>query len=445
MNFRCRVLSLGRRHLVLLRYGPGGMASTALELAMGLRLASRLDATLCVVGPASEAAAGLSELAPPGVRITVVDGWRGALVEWAFLRSGRSAQTDYDAPLHVLGERAVESLRSFAGAVRRAHRKVSRALLRALKAGRDGGAPATAASVNAPAGAAPKTKKRKAPRLYTPPYYRRLWLDQAPRLAIPGNRAAELQSRLEGEAGIAPGARLVVVAGESAAGGRLGDGADAFETSEGCKAVVEHLRELGFAVVHLGDPQSATTVCGGMTRLPASLSRCDLLQPYCIARAGFLVAATPEGAELGLAFGTPVLTFNAFDPIAAFPVGERDIFTLRHVRAKQDGHHLSLHEMLADGYLDDPFDSERYEHVGNSPEEMLAAVQDMLRVVDGDVPSETPEQRDFRLLATQAGMRRCLGADPAVARGPHHTYLGRGRLAASFARKLLTPRRNLDA
>lgn len=370
-------------------------------MMMGLRLAKSLRAPLWLIAPGGSAASGLSEMSAEGVEISVVTGWRARLMEWMCMPRGRTAPAIYETLFGFLRER------------------LGGMLVRQDQAAAD----------------------------HVSPSYKRLWLDGAPRLSLPDRRSRDSQDRLAEELGVAPQAPLVAleVGGSSAARqGAAGDLRAAWPpipagtaTLESYRPAISWLQSQGFTVVRVGEAGEPPLGWPGVVDVAAA-DLPETVQLYCIACASFVIADAPERAAWAWALGRPVLVLNAVDPISAFPVREADLFTLRHVRPRGEDRMLTLRELFSDGQAGSlSAGTGACDYVDNTPDEVLAAVQDMARSAGGGVAPEAPEQREFRLLATRAGMQR--NADPRSAdgRGPHHSYLGRGRLAPSFARAFL--------
>jgi putative glycosyltransferase (TIGR04372 family) len=405
---------------------------------MALRLARSLRARLLLIRPAG-AASCLCELSAENVSINRLNGWRGAAVEWIFLRGGVDGRAEYGTLLQLASKegaaRTWSTLKVLARKFRRAHKRMNVHLLRLLMLRKGDGSGAKAPTGGNAAGALGKKTPKRAS-IYVSPYYKRLWLDQAPTLSFPLERSRELQSELEREYGLGPAPRLVVFHAGSC------PQRQPHLSEAGYRAAIGYLGERGFSVACVGDRDANGPAHEGAIDVRAS-PRSEMLQLFCAARAEFVLATALDGAALAWAFGKPVLVLAAADPIASFPIRERDLFTLCHVRAR-GGRRLSVDEMLTDDYLDSFDDARRYEILESSSEETVAAVQDMVDATEKSVPPELPEQRDFRLRVTRIAMERSLGRKAASRHGPHHSYLGRGRLAPSFARKLLTPLRSAD-
>ena len=192
-------------------------------------------------------------------------------------------------------------------------------------------------------------------------------------------------------------------------------------------------------MVRIGDPSTGRIDRPGVVDLATSAERSDLLECYCVARSDFFIGGEPGSAILAWISGKPALTLNATVPVGlAYPVHGSDIFTLKRVRDRIDGYALSPLDMLTREYLARAHDTERYDYFDNSPEDVLDAVKDIIEIVEHGVGPETPEQREFRLRALGVGVRAV--ENPEVRElGPHQGFLGRGRIAPSFARKYVAP------
>jgi len=283
-----------------------------------------------------------------------------------------------------------------------------------------------------------------------PTYYKRLWLAQAPRGRIPADLLPSLAAEAEKRLGIDPKARLVglhVRESGFKAGREVHEVKPQMQRNDAVRNVsvtnyrlaLDFLARRGFTIVRIGDlsmsPLNHSKVID-LARLPV---RTDWLEAYCVERSECFIGCESGPAALATMFGKPHLVLNASDPLAGIPIRAEGIFTLQAVREIATGRVLRPLDMFFPEYLHGIRNTKVYDYFENSPEDVLAAVEDLIEIVDRGVGPETPEQREFRLWALSVGVRMRLRNSGVCKWGPHRGYLGGGRLAPSFARKYLGP------
>lgn len=199
----------------------------------------------------------------------------------------------------------------------------------------------------------------------------------------------------------------------------------------------------GFKVVRTGDNSMTPYAHPALVDLTQVTPYDSHLEVYCLLRSRFLIAgeAGPSGASY--LTNTPLLTVNATDPISSFPIRRHGLMVLKRVRDRQTGRMLRLDELLTEDYATNLRNTTRYQYIDNTPEELLASVEEMLDDLGHDRP-ESPEQAAFR----EDIMRACedLATRHAYVRkwGLDEGFLGDGRLARStfdsWAWERTTPR-----
>jgi len=139
-----------------------------------------------------------------------------------------------------------------------------------------------------------------------------------------------------------------------------------------------------------------------------------------------------------LLLGVPTLAVNVTALIGGDPLRQGDRYILKPALDRSTGRCLALDEMLTPEYLINFRVPGRYDHLENSSEEILEAVQEMVEVQAGE-PGLTPAQAAFdrrlRALAGSGGVARWRGA----AGLPPHLFIGAGRIVDAFARRHLSP------
>jgi hypothetical protein len=90
-------------------------------------------------------------------------------------------------------------------------------------------------------------------------------------------------------------------------------------------------------------------------------------------------------------------------------------------------------------YANHARNTQRFEYIENNPEDVLAAIRDMIEIVNHGVKPETPEQRAFRLRVISFCTRARAENSTVRKHGAHHGFIGRGRISPNFARKYIAP------
>jgi putative glycosyltransferase (TIGR04372 family) len=283
-----------------------------------------------------------------------------------------------------------------------------------------------------------------------PTYYKRMWLDQTPRSRIPVDLLPSLAAQAEEHLGIHPAARLVglhVRESGFKAGREVHDVKPEHPRNDAVRNVsianylpaLDLLTRQGFTIVRIGDPTMTPLEHPGVVDLARSPARSDLLEAYCIARSACFIGCESGPVVVACMFRKPHLVLNATDPLAVIPIAAGGIFTFQAVREIATGRMLSPLDMLFPDYLHDLRNTRVFEYFENGQQDVLAAVKDLLEIVENGPGPETPEQREFRLWALGVGVRMRLTFGGVCKWGPHRGYLGHGRIAASFGRKYIGP------
>ena len=191
---------------------------------------------------------------------------------------------------------------------------------------------------------------------------------------------------------------------------------------------VEHLASRGYRIVRIGDPTMTPLRHPAVVDLATSPSRSQAVEVECLLRSEFVLSG--EAGPVGVSYltNTPVLNVNVTDPISSYPVRKTGLYLLKHVVDVETRRELSAWDMLAVDYLSHVRDTARYRYQDNTSDEILAAVVEMLELLQGRM-DETSVQRDYRQRATQAGEE--LTAELPFVRkwGPDDGFLGHGRMA----------------
>jgi putative glycosyltransferase (TIGR04372 family) len=192
------------------------------------------------------------------------------------------------------------------------------------------------------------------------------------------------------------------------------------------------LVERGYIVVRLGDRTMTPVNVPGVVDVATLPRTSQWLDVWCILRSEFLVGSDSGPSWLAFLLGVPVLTVNAVH----FRDIERpaDRLICKLVRERANGHTLTISEMLTEEYLRTGLDTDRYEHLDNTPADLSDAALDMIDVVGGD-RDFSPAQRRFNERLEALG--RDLPRDWSGLEGIACIRKPRGTLSRRFAGKYL--------
>lgn len=190
---------------------------------------------------------------------------------------------------------------------------------------------------------------------------------------------------------------------------------------------VDWLVSKGFLVVRLGDPTMTPFRRPGVIDLATSPSRSLALELWCVLRSAFLIAGDSGPFNLSVLTGVPLLGVNITHLIGAYPLRPHDRSILKHTVDAASGRNLSLEEMLTPAHLKERWVTGRYHFIDNPPEEIRAAVMEMVDVTAGagsaPVSAAQHAARDAmaRFLASDYGRRKQKGGTFYLGSG----YFGR--------------------
>ena len=488
---------------MLIRPNPLQFGHLGLELMFGVRLAKRFRAPLYVIRPDKVVNTALYELEADDVTINVVKGWRARFLTWAFFSGSalnvKDKSVPYASPIGYLltyrffrlnqlvakgfskklapvlskGQKYIRTFLRFMKIVLKIPIVLARLVRRRLiaasgmqatdserglrsrdaaAAGDPNNSSLTAKSHVAAevVGRPVKIRKSKPTRL-NPSYGRRLWVDDVGLFRIPPDRLPSLSAKAEKEFGILPGTPLVALhmrepgfkAGREIHEQKPFKGRDNSTrnvTFSNYHPAMDYLRDLGYTVVRIGDRTMMPTRYPGIVDLATSPNRTDLFEFYCVACSDFFIGCESGPSIIAWMSGKPIVTLNATEPWSlAYPVREFDTFILKAVWDKLNARTVSPLEMLTRDYANNARNTQRFEYIENSPEDVLDAIRDMVEIVDQGVKPETPEQRAFRLRVMGFCTRARSENSTVRKHGAHHGFIGRGRISPSFARKYIAP------
>jgi putative glycosyltransferase (TIGR04372 family) len=450
---RLCVLRRRRGHIVLVRPNPLQFGHLGLELMFGVRLAKRFRAPLYVIRPNQVVNTALYELVVDKVTINVVKGWQASLLTWLFFSGSRLHVKDKAAPYaspvgYLLTYRLFRLIRLVARGSRNRLGPVRGTVVEESDSRHElvSGKTDSSLVIEPPT----ETRKEK-PAILNPSYGRRLWVDDVGLFRIPEDGLPGLSAKAEKEFGILPDTPLVMLhmrepgfkAGREIHEQKPFQGRDDSTrnvTFANYGQAMDCLRERGYTVVRIGDRTMTPIRRPGIVDLAISPNRTDLFEFYCAARSDFFVGCESGPSIIAWMSGKPIVTLNATEPWSlAYPVREFDTFILKGVWDKLNACAVAPLDMLTLDYANHARNTQRFEYIENSPEDVLAAIRDMIEIVNQGVKPETPEQRAFRLRVMSFCTRARAENSNVRKHGAHHGFIGRGRISPSFARKYIAP------
>lgn len=277
-------------------------------------------------------------------------------------------------------------------------------------------------------------KRRRRPRTFGADY-RLSYAERRVRVSL-DLRAARRAERDAGRAGIPFDRPLVTLHVRDSAYKTVGDhveragDAERNASIDAYGAAINYLVGLGFTVVRIGAPPTQPVAADGLVDLANSPARTDLLELWCVLRSRFLISCNSGPSVLPWLTGVPSLVVNSTIPWV-YPVGPDDRYILKHVVEPASGRRLSLREMASPAYFAQRAARQPFAFIDNTPDEIAAAVKEMVLLVDTPV-DPTSEQVEFHRLLDE------MCRDPAVQakllKGARFEYfLGRGRIGRAFA------------
>jgi putative glycosyltransferase (TIGR04372 family) len=123
----------------------------------------------------------------------------------------------------------------------------------------------------------------------------------------------------------------------------------------------------------------------GVVDYALSEKKSDWMDVFLTANCRFLVATNSALFQMAMSFGVPTVATNWF-PLSSFPMQAGDIVVPKLIRGTDGDRFLAFDEMLAlprdvwSGYY---LEQKGLKVVDNSPEDIVAAVEEMLGRLDG--------------------------------------------------------------
>lgn len=270
------------------------------------------------------------------------------------------------------------------------------------------------------------------------PYYRRQLLLEPSRARLPDRLLDDLEKTAR-SLGVADDARLVSLYvredGWYSGLGRTNE--EKRFNRHRCANIATYapavawLAAQGYTVVRMGDASMRPFKRPGCLDLATSPLRTDLLELYLLSRSDFAITGDSGPTHAAMLLDRPVLTVNIACPMMGFPIRPDSMGFLKGVYHRETGKPLTLAERFGVEYNQLPMNTDRFEVRDNSPEELLAAVREM--VVFQHAPSpETPEQRAYAARARALAENAKQHVPMFLKWGPDHGFLGAGRMCQTW-------------
>ncbi len=189
---------------------------------------------------------------------------------------------------------------------------------------------------------------------------------------------------------------------------------------------LRRLIDLGYQVVRIGDAKmySVRGEVPGLLELPATDYYDPILDPFLIGRCKFMISCQSGPCSYARAFGKPNLVLNAVYHYTLLPENN-ELLAFKHYRDAATRRVMGVEEVFkAGGHLFDR--TEHFEAAGievedMTPQELLAATEEMLAWLADPALPEAPTQKAFRDLTA----RYSVAPDPANPRvSPIADYVG---------------------
>lgn len=196
---------------------------------------------------------------------------------------------------------------------------------------------------------------------------------------------------------------------------------------------IDWLAGQGYTVVRFGDPQMTPLRHPGVIDLATSPERTPELEIWCVLRSRFFIASDAGPYNLSVLTGVPCLGVNITHHIGAYPLRAHDRYLLKHVVDEESGRTLPLAEMFTRGHLKQRWAPGRYRFIDNTPGEIMAAVEEIERVVAQGPTEASPAQRAFRGLV-QGFLDSDYGRSRQQKGNQPPFYLGDGWICDAFVK-----------
>jgi len=183
---------------------------------------------------------------------------------------------------------------------------------------------------------------------------------------------------------------------------------------------IDRLVRDGYAVVRIGPPGGGPLDLAGVVDLTTT-EHADALDLNILMRAKCLVCESPTAQQIAYLTDTPCIRLNVVDPYEAYPLRADGLFTLATPVELNTGRELSVEEGLAPEHVRH---LDRFAHRPNRSSDVLAAVEEMLEIVNG-AHVDTVRQARYRARIVETA--QTLPSNDH--RRPDDGFIGDGRLA----------------
>lgn len=195
----------------------------------------------------------------------------------------------------------------------------------------------------------------------------------------------------------------------------------------------------GIGVVRIGDAGMTPVRRPGVIDLATDPRRTQALELWCLRHCWFFIAADSGPYLLSWLLETPCLSVNITNVLGVFPLRATDRYLIKRLRTTADGRLMPFAEMLREdvlyGIRRRVFKDRDLQYVDNSPEELTAAVLEMVDVLSGVHRPESEAQRAFRTLVATARAGALSKAKTLMKTNAGVAFLGEGRVVDAFVRQ----------
>lgn len=195
----------------------------------------------------------------------------------------------------------------------------------------------------------------------------------------------------------------------------------------------------GIGVVRIGDAGMTPVRRPGVIDLATDPRRTQALELWCLKHCWFFIAADSGPYLLSWLLETPCLSVNITNVLGVFPLRATDRYLIKRLRTTADGRLMPFAEMLREdvlyGIRRRVFKDRDLQYVDNSPEDLTAAVLEMVDVLSGVHRPESEAQRAFRTLVAAARAGALSQAKTLMKTNAGVAFLGEGRVVDAFVRQ----------
>lgn len=198
---------------------------------------------------------------------------------------------------------------------------------------------------------------------------------------------------------------------------------------------IEFLVSNGYKVIRIGKNPATSIEGSGVIDLATSPLRSDLFELYCIKRSEFLIASESGIRQAAELLGVPFVTINAIDLFACYPVHKKCLYLLKTIVDKNTRTVLSLNDLLSERYHDFYRDTNKWEYIENTEDEILYTVREMIDMIDNRYEI-TEEQKLYKSRLIE-GCEKLWDRHYVKKWGVDNGYIGDGWIAKTCLEKFL--------